>query len=71
MLAIMLEISASMTQLNTREYAILETHSMKETGADIRRQRFHSVYGRPHEDAQTAFSNLSTLENVFEFMRLR
>ena len=35
MLAIMLEISASMTQLNTRVYAILETHSLKETGADI------------------------------------
>ena len=35
MLAIMLEISASMTQLNTRVYAILETHSIKETGADI------------------------------------
>ena len=32
MLAIMLEISASMTQLNTRVYAILETHSIKETG---------------------------------------
>ena len=33
--AIMLEISASMTQFNTRVYAILETHSIKETGADI------------------------------------
>ena len=29
------EISASMTQLNTRVYAMLETHSIKETGADI------------------------------------
>ena len=29
------------------------------------------VYGRPHEDASTAFSNLFTLESVFEFMRLR
>ena len=44
MLAFMLEISASMKQLNTRVYAILETHSIKETGADIWRQRFHSVY---------------------------
>ena len=42
MLAIMLEISASMTQLNTRVYAMGETLSIKETGADIWRQRFHS-----------------------------
>ena len=35
MLAIMLEISASMTQLNTRVYAILETHSIKEQGRNM------------------------------------
>ena len=40
MLAIMLEISANMTQLNTRVYAIdkgdsIKEHSIKETGADI------------------------------------
>ena len=47
MLAIMLEISASMTQLNTRE-----THSIKETDVSV----FTAftkiyVYGRSHEDA--------------------
>ena len=53
MLAIMLEISTSMTQLNIRVYAILETHSIKETGADV--SVFTAVtkiyvYGCPHED---------------------
>ena len=54
MLAIMLEIRASMTQLNTRVYAILETHSIKETGADVGVFTAFTkiyVYGRPHEDA--------------------
>ena len=34
----------SLLQRLVIKYAILETHSIKETGADIWRQRFHSVY---------------------------
>ena len=54
MLAIMLEISASMTQLNARLYAILETHSIKETSADVSVFTAFTkiyVYGRQNEDA--------------------
>ena len=64
MLAIMLEISASMTQLNTRVYAILETHSIKETGADIWRQRFHSVY----ENIRLRPSTGRRINGVFKFI---
>ena len=64
MLAIMLEISASMTQLNTRLYAILETHSIKETGADIWRHRFHSVY----ENIRLRPSTRRRIKGVFKFI---
>ena len=64
MLAIILEISASMTQLNTRVYAILETHSIKETGADIWRQRFHSVY----ENIRLRPSTRRRINGVFKFI---
>ena len=67
MLAIMLEISASMTQLNTRVYAILETHSIKETGADIWRQRFHSVY----ENIRLRPSTRRRINGVFKFIHFR
>ena len=62
--SIMLEISASMTQLNTRVYAILETHSIKETGADIWRQRFHSVY----ENIRLRPSTRRRINGVFKFI---
>ena len=64
MLAIMLEISASMAQLNTRMYVILETHSIKETGADIWRQRFHSVY----ENIRLRPSTRRRINGVFKFI---
>ena len=64
MLAIMLEISGSMTQLNTRVYAILETHSIKETGADIWRQRFHNVY----ENIGLRPSTRRRINGVFKFI---
>ena len=64
MLAIMLEISASMTQLNTRVYAILETQSIKKTGADIWRQRFHSVY----ENIRLRPSTRGLINGVFKFI---
>ena len=64
MLAIMLEISANMTQLNTRVYAILETHSIKETGADIRHQRLHSVY----ENIRLRPSTRRRINGVFKFI---
>ena len=64
MLAIMLEISASMTQLNTRVYAILETHSIKETGADIWRQRFHGVY----ENIRLRLFTRRRINGVFKFI---
>ena len=56
MLAIMLEISASMTQFNTRVYAILETHSIKGLALTSDVSVFTAftkiyVYDRPHEDA--------------------
>ena len=63
-LAIMLEISASMTQLNTRVFAILETHSIKETGADIWRRRFHSGY----EDIRLRPSTRRRKNGVFKFI---
>ena len=58
--------------------SLLQHHSIKETGADIWHQRFHSVYKnirlwpstRRRIDGVFKF-NLSTLESVFEFMRLR
>ena len=65
MLAIMLEISASMAQLNTRVYAILETHSIKETGADIWRQRFHSVY----ENVRLRTATRRPINDVFKFIQ--
>ena len=60
----MLEISASMTQLNTRVYAILETHSIKEIGANIWRQRFHSVY----ENVRLRPSTRRRINGVFKFI---
>ena len=62
--SIMLEISASMTKLNTRVYAILETHSIKDNGADIWRQRFHSVY----ENIRLRPSTRRRIKGVFKFI---
>ena len=64
MFAIMFEISASMTQLNARVYAILETHSIKETGADTRCQRFHSLY----ENIRLRPSTRRRINGVFKFI---
>ena len=84
MLAIMLEISASMTQLNTRVYAILETHSIKETGADmtsafsqrLRKYTFTAVHTKTHKrrfqiyPLWRAFSNLCVYGERFHRLRV-
>ena len=61
-------LKISLTQLNNRVYAILETHSIKETGADIWRQRFHSVY---ENIVRLRPSTRTRINGVFKFIHFR
>ena len=84
MLAIMLEISASMTQLNTRVYAILETDWIKETGRHLtsafsqrlRKYTFTAVHTKTHKrrfqiyPLWRAFSNLCVYGARFHRLRV-
>ena len=73
MLAIMLEMSASMTQLNTRVYAILETHSISQR---LRKYTFTAVHTKTHKrrfqiyPLWRAFSNLCVYGERFHRLRV-
>ena len=54
----------SLLQRPVIKHAILETQLIKETGADICRQRFHSVY----ENIRLRPSTQGRIEGVFKFI---
>ena len=54
----------SLLQRLVIKYAILETHSIKETGADIWRWRFHSVY----QNIRLRPSTRRRINGVFKFI---